>query len=348
MTAKTGASTTIILKKGSVFGTAVQGGAGDKLIVNSLTHGRNPTALTSNPIGSGLDMLDSADLGQTSPAVQFEFDAAYSGTAQLAQALFFGADSVVSQGSGAYAHSMMYNATRTATFGTVAFDAAVGSVMEYASCFAHNLSVSVESDNYVKKTLQLLADKQVISSTVNTPASLAAATGTSPVKVVARTTDKFRINAQAGAALADSDVFNIKSAEITYDCPLEVVRELKNAAGNGLPITSGSPPFSCTLKVDLRNNTDMTYWTAAVAGTEYKADLTITSSVAIGGAFYYKEIYLFPRLKLLADPEWGLANAGDNPVSLTFTALTAPSVPSGFTSVYPSVTTFTGTPTSYV
>lgn len=348
MTAKTGSSSNIVVAKGSTYGTAVSGGAGSKILVESLNHGRNADQLTSAPIGSGLDMLDDSELGTIKPSVNIQAVDKFDGSGNLLQALFFQGASVTAGASSTYTHSFVYNATRNGYFGTVAFDAAVGSVFEYASCTPTKVGFTVEPDNYTKLSVDLIADKQTIASTTNTPASLAAATASTTKKVVARSSDKFRINAQAGGALADGDVVAIKSAEITYSYSAEAANEIRNATGLGQPVATGNPPFTAEIKVVLRNNSDLTWFTAAQAGTEYKADLTITSSYYAGGAVNYKKIFNFPRLKLMSDPDWNLSQAGDNPVTLTFSALVASANPTGMINTYPYILVTNATAAAYL
>lgn len=348
MAAKTGASTNIVAAKGATFGTAVSGGAGSKLLVESLSHSRNAEMLTSNPIGSGLEMQDDVELGTENPSVSVSVMDRYDGAGNVLEALFFQGASVVAGATSTYTHSFLFNATRNAAFGTIAFEPNIGSIIEYASCTPTKLTFGIQPDNYVTKSIDLIADKQVLTGTVNTNASVLAATASSTKKVTARASDKFRFNRQTDAALSDTNVLNIKSADITYTYQAEAAVEIKNSAGVGLPTVSGTPPFTAEIKVTLRNNQDLYMFTAAQAGYEFKADLSITSSYMAGGAVPYKKVFYFPRLKLMNDPELNLTSPGDNPVTLTFTALVATAIPSGMANVYPHNTVTNATAAAYL
>jgi hypothetical protein len=336
MTAKTGTNTNIILAKGTTFGTATAATTGDKVYVNNFNHSRGTEPLVSAPLGSGNDMLTEIDQGKVSPVVTIGIDEYFDGPYQEAQAILFGGDSILGNASSGYFHSVMYNATRAGAFETAALEACVGSIVEYASCTPIKVTTNIALDDYVKTTIDFIANNQTLTGVAtNTPATLAAATHVSSKKIIFRASDKFRINAQAGAALADGNVQAITGATITYSYAADHGREIRNVAGNGLPIATGNPPFDVELKVTLRNQTDTTWLTALVAGTEYKADLTVTSSSMAGGANAYQKIWEFPRLELMADPDWNLTNPADNAVTLTFKATVATTAPTGMIGTMP-------------
>jgi hypothetical protein len=348
MASKTGSNTNAILQKAGTWGTAVEGGAGDKLVVNSLKMSRNTTALTSAPIGGGADMLDAADIGLIEPTATLEMDDRYDGPAQLIDGLFWGGESVVTGASSTYTHSYVYNPTRQQAFGTIASDTAAASVMEIASAIPTKMTVKIAPDKYVTKSVEFLGNELTVTSTTNTTATLAAATAVTTKKVIARSSDVFRINNASEMALTSAHNYEIMDAEVTYTYALDHGHTIRGVSGNGAPTASGQPPFTCELKVTLKNLADNTWFTGARAGTEYKASLLITSPDMAGGSIPYSEEWRFPRLKLMADPDWGLTSAGENRVTLTFTALVSATKPSGMADFVPHKCTVNATATATI
>lgn len=339
MASITGSSTVIILKLGSTFATAVAGGAGDQITVDSLNHDTNPTELRVNPIGSGLDMDQESETGNTSPTVQFDKVCGYDDAANVAEALFWGTATSTLQGASARCHSMTYNATRFTKFITAAFHGHSAGTYEYVSCTPRTFTVTAQNPkDYVRMSMELLANQRVINSSTNTTATLATATLANSKRVVCKASDEFLINAQAGGALTTvTDRIAITSfvAEYTYD--IQHVYEIKGSSGNAIPVANGSPPLTVTLTITLRNQSDFAWFTAQDAGTEYKANLTITGDV-IAGSISYQVVRYFPRLKIIQDPQYDLTTVAENPLTVVFKGLVASSVPTGMISVYPHTT----------
>lgn len=334
MVARTGANTFIGAKLGSTFGTAVALSTGDKMEVESLNHGENVETLEASPIGSGLVMQNDSQRGAASPSIEIESIAKFDdpGVALLKQ--FMGRETVNVGGSGSYTHSLMVNETFNAKWATVAFHGFSAGVFEYPSAAVQRVEITAEPYQYLKKAFDLLANKQLITGTENDAAELALLTAASSYRVVVEPDDEFQINTQGGSALSTSDRLKIRRLTLTMDKPLEHVHEIKGVSGNGEPISSGNPPLSATLQVELRNLEDFTYFTAFQAGTEYKA-LFSAQGPLIGGSAYYKYQMFFPRLVQVEDPQYDLTEAGENPMIITFKALVAASIPGGMFDTYP-------------
>lgn len=337
MTSKTGASTTIIATKATTFGTAVAGTTGAKMEVESLNHTQNSEVLQASPIGSGLDMQNDAQIGAQSPSIDISKIAAYDDAGVFLEALFFGGNSVINMGSGAYHQSITYNATRNQYGATVAFQGHSLGVFEYPWCTPTALNVVADTPpDYVRHTINMLGNDRVISGTVNSAGSIVNATLANSKRVIVKPEDAFVINSQSGGALSGSDSVAVKSVTIQYNHDAEHVQEIKNSAGNGQVVSTGNPPFNCTLTVEFRNLNDFTYFTAQDAGTEYKAELRITGDL-IGGSQYYGRTYAFPRLKILSDPEYNLTTPAENPSTVVFQALAASASPTGMINVLPYI-----------
>lgn len=328
----TGASTNLIAKTGTTFGTAVQGGSGDRMVVDSINHSKGTEELSEAGIGSGLDMTAEAQAGATTPTVTIEKSASYNDAGQILEALLLGRAAVTNLGSGAYGHSIYYDANRALSWATIAFTATTASLIEYPSCTPTRVTVTAaNAPNYVKKRFELMGNDQVVvaASQVNTIASLAAATVANSKRIVVRPNDKFRINLRTDGALADSSKRNIESITIDLSVEAEQVREIKNSAGNGIVRLSSSPPFVGTVTVQFRSLNDFEFVTGQASGTEFKADFTVTSPDLIGGSFYYFEEYNFPLLKIIQDYEYNVSSGAENPYTVVFKCMAAPSTPTG-------------------
>jgi hypothetical protein len=335
-TYKTGADTIIALKKSATFGTAVTVASGDKLEVESLSQSKNPQELTANPIGSGNSMANDAQQGATAPSIDFEALMHYDAAEIAALAVFMGSDSAMSMGSGAYVHSIIHNTTFNAQYLTCALQADSADVMEFPTCVVNSVELSAaEPPCYLKGAFKMLANDRVISGTTNAYGDVGAATVANSTRIVPQPSDEFLINAQAGSALASpGDRLNVRSLTLTLNKEQAFQKEFKGASGNGSPIPTGSPPFSGELALELKSLSDLTYFTAADAGTEYKASFTVTGSL-IGGSVYRKFVINIPRMKLIQDPKYDLTSTSVNPLQLTFKFLVASSNPTGMISTYP-------------
>jgi hypothetical protein len=349
MTSKTGANTRIIVQGATTFGTAVAGGAGDKY-EGQVSWDEGTESLRDNPIGSGADMDNASTQGATSPSVTLTGKARYENANTAAIALMFGADSIMNLGNGAFVHSFLYEANRTRSYMTIAFDALAGSTIELASCMPTRLTRRFENfPAYVEEVLEFVGNAVTYGSATNTSSSLDSATVAGTKRIVAKPADKFRINGFTAEALSDTYKQNIISAEVVYEYPLEFVREMKNSAGNGIPRSNGDPPFTVTLSLTYRSMDDHQFsvFKNAAADTQYKADITITGDL-IGGSNYYSQQLFFPLLQVTGDPQYDLEGGGENPVTITFKALHAPSIPSGMLQRFPHERLINTVSTSYL
>lgn len=329
---KLGSETLIGFRLQSVFDTALSAGPSHKLEVSNFNGANNTSQLRRNPIGSGLLMQKSADIGSTAPSIAIEKEGLYDDAGNAILAAFFGGASVTSLGSGAYRHDLIFNPTRR--YGTLAHNEGSTQVKEYVNTTPQSINISASPNDYMKMSFDLLATLMRMTGTVNTNSTLQGVTVPNERVVIVRPDNRFRINAQAGSALANGDKVDCTSIEIALGFPLELVGEIRGQAGNGAPRASGNPPFTATITVNLKSLEDQTWFSALEAGTEYKADFIVTGET-IGGGYSYQFGLSFPRLKVISDPTYNLANTGENPQTVVFEAMVAPSVPSGMISTYP-------------
>ncbi len=328
MTTKiTGGETIIGVALTSTFGTAALAGAGDRMLVSQFNQNRNVTVLNDNPLGAGQHMASTdSQQGGDSPTVGLTGDLRYNDPSLQILAQFFGGASVTNMATGYYAHSIVYNQTANSSFATIAGLVTSDGVMEFPSAACRDISIETTSfPGPLTLTLDLLADQRKITSTTNSAASLAATTIANKKRVIADQADAFKINAQAGAGLAAGDAKAIIKASVKFSKPQEHKPEMRNAAGNGAPVLTGTPPLSAQLEVTFKSLDDFTYFTAAGAGTAYKAAIEITD----GADANYKYHICFPYLKVLQDPAYNVGSTADNEHTVVFECLKADTVPTG-------------------
>ena len=330
----TGGDMLIGYKTASTFGTAVQIGAGDGFSFDSLNHSTNPSELSSAPKGAGIAMLRDAIQGADAPSITVDAKPTYANGLTAAMADFFGTASSPSEqnvGEGDYLHRFTYNKTRQ--FGTLAFESSTTTVIEYTSAYPTGLRmVGGDVPNYLQTTIDFVSGSRDLSTSTNTNANMASATITDAEEVAIDHDDDFWINAEGGGALASGDQLDILSFDLNLTRPMNHTQEINGAAGLSAPETSGL--FAGTLTVTLRGLTDHTYFTAADAGTKYKAKINIEGSQIASGDNRTMAMYM-PRLVLIQDPQYNITEDGINPHVLTFMVLAAESTPTGMNDKYP-------------
>lgn len=336
MTDIRGSQKTIAMGLASTFGTPVALGTGKKIEVESYNDSENTVELTANPIGGGVMMQTQSERGQASPTVDIELLAGYNDAGVEAVAQFFGTAAVSSVVAGAFEHTFTMSETFNAEWLTVADQKTTEKTAEYPSCAVTSLSFSAETNDYLRLSMNLLANLQDLDSSVNDVDQLADATVADTQRVVIRPENEFRINAQGGAALAVGDIEDIVSADIVYNKPQEHVAEVRGAAGNGEPESAEGIPIDATLTIVRKTQKDISFMEAHQAGTEYKACFLNEGPILTGSTKYAYEFY-FPRLKLVEPVDAPANSPGRNAETITFRVLKATENPTGMTDTYPYI-----------
>ncbi len=353
MGAITGSNTNIIFKKGTTHGTAVSGGAGDKLVLGSegsLSQSQEVDVLNHGGIGSGLSAYTDGTKGGVRPSLSISnLTVGYNNNFGTLLRTFFGSASVgaeITPTKGDYKHTFAYDPIVN-RFATCAFDAYSAGVFEYPSCYATSLTISTgEPNGYLKASMNLLADERVISGAVNTNISLAAATVSDSEMVVHNQADEFLINAQSGGALASpGNRVNITDLTLSLNDPKEVVAEFKGDDSYGEPRRSGL--LEGTLTVTFRNLSDLTWFTAQDSETDYKASFTVTGSAVSAGGSNKNFVINLPKLKILQAPDYNLSSTGENPLTVVFQVYEASANPTGMSDTLPYITIINGKSTAY-
>ena len=320
---------------GSTFGTAVSAGAGRKLRAE-ITPAFNAELLEPRQIGSGASMIQTAERGNFKPSIGLTMDFGYRNCADLMIAQMMGTagapvEQTASQGD--YKHTITFNSTLNAKYGTLAFETSDNTVMEFPSTAVRSITISGDDPpGIVQFDAELIANNVLLSGTTNSNASLAAATITDTELVAHDMSDTFRINAASGATLSGSDQFNITGFNLQLSRPQEILAEIRASAGNSAPLESGL--FEGTFTVNVAQLKDHAWYTVWQNQTPQKASLNIQGTQIAAGVNRGLTINL-PRLILAEEPKYAVTEAGINAYTLTFKCIAATANPSGMTSFYP-------------
>lgn len=346
MASITGANTGLAVTLSGVLDTVVAPGSGHKLQVDNINQSKGLTELSESPIGSGLSMQQDSDTGDYKPTVTLTKTVRSDDSANAILAAFMGTEAVAVTGTGSI-HSMTHQGASITNFINLGIAPTSTEVIEYINGVCTKVNIKLNPNDYMKMSLDLLFTEQRITGTTFTNANITSSTEVSGRKnFIVRPAHYIRMNAQAGAALAVGDKLSIIEAEVTLNKEMELVGEIRGLTGYGAPRVSGNPPFSAELLLTFKTLADLTYFTAVNAQTEYKADLIVQGDL-ISGSTYNTFIIMLPRLKIVTDPDYNVASAGENPLKVRFKTLTATAVPSGMTSVYPSVNIINSRATKY-
>lgn len=330
-----GAFSDAIYKIASTFGTAVSGGAGNKLIAE-ITPNFNVDTLVPRMIGSGKNMIDTATRGNFKPVIDLVMDSRYRDCMAFILAQFMGtagAPSEQTAGQGDYKHTITFNSTLNAKYGTLAYDTGTVNLIEFPSVATSDLTFKLEdAPGILEFTASMLANTAVITGAVNTNASMLAATLVDTEVIAYAFEDTYRQNASSGGALAGGDQYNITGYELNLSRPQEMIGEIKGSSGNGEPIESGL--FEGTLTLTVKSLEDHTRFTEWAAETPQKCSLNIQGT-QIGSGVNKALTINIPKMLLVQEPNYALSSEGINPLTLTYRILQATANPTGMSSTFP-------------
>lgn len=339
MTAITGADSIVILKKGSTWGTAVAGGTGDKVILESFNKNRDVTVGSSNSIGGGISMASTSDTLQITDSFSLSQQARYDDAGlPLILAAFLGSAGSPSEqngGEGDYLHTLTHDASAD-VFLTAAALATDSGVIEFPSAYVTGINIeSGDSPGYLTYSADFLSSQRDLSSSTNTSVTLASATVGGSTLVTHNTQSVTAsyvwINSQSGGALSSGDAVCPSSFSINLTKPRESIRTFCST------IVRKTGLFEATVTLNFPRLVDMTWFTAHESESEYKANISIPGT-QIGAGDDYAYNFYFPKLKVVEDPDFNITDPGDNGYSVTFTGLAASANPTGMSDTTPYVT----------
>lgn len=341
-----GSNTNAIYKIATTWGTAVSGGAGNKLKAE-ITPSPNASLLSMRQMGSGVPMTQFATRGSFKPACKLVMDAGYRNCMDNIIAQFMGTAGAPVEQTGSqadYKHTITLNSTPNAKYGTLAYEDSSATVIEFptTACQAIGLSLD-EAPGILQFSADLLANNMLTTGATNTNGSMASATATDIEQIAYADVDTFRINTAAGAGLAGGDQLNIGAFKLDLQRPQALKGEIRGSAGLGTPIYGDV--FQGTLSVTLLRQVDHTYHALWLAETPMKCALNIQGT-QIGSGVNKAITINIPRMVLSEPPVYSVVSPGINQAVLNFKLVAATANPTGMTSFYPYFEIINGLSTS--
>lgn len=329
----------VAFEQGTTWNTPVAVGAGDGLRILSEAIGGGAGVLERETVG--LPWGDKPDQGPESWRGPLRGDLFYNGNCGRFLAYVFGTSGAPTQTPPSTGTTYLHVcdiANSLAKFLTlvIARRAQVGGSVkwhEYKSAMMLRVKFTGSGNGRVTWEAEVIASALDRDSSTNTTTQTDAVTVPTILGAVRFADGLFRINAQAGGALASTtDDVGIAGFE------LEIMRPLAAdflADGTGvLALPAEENVCDVRLRVDLRSYDADTWIAAWLAGTEYKADLKFTGTgkaPASGSDPYFQ--FQFPRLVLATQPQANIPGRGRIPHRVEFKALVASAAPTGMTGV---------------
>jgi hypothetical protein len=284
-----GVSVIAAFKQASDWWTAVDcnvPGAGIRIETDGLPIGA-PELIPDTSLGSPWERGN--DLGNTIVDGPINIKARYDSLGVLWALCFGAADVPIDLGNGAYRHVLTLTADTAGYFGTYCVYDGVA-VREATSCKLTGFELRGTGGQALDLTFPTMCDDRIIDSTVNTTAAALGAVTYSPYDYRVIFDDVLiRINAQAGAALEDSDAFYASDFSITLNRPHEAPFVTNRRSTRSEPIANGKPTIRIT--ANEASYVDTSRITALKARTPYKMDIEMLGANVIGTSAYYFRIY---------------------------------------------------------
>lgn len=346
MASLSGAKTNAIYKIASTYGTAVSGGAGNKLKAE-ITPNFGVDMLDPRQIGSGAIMVQTSTRGNFKPTVSLAMDAGYRNCFDNILAQMWGTAAAPTEqtvGQGDYKHTITLNTTLNAKPATLAWESSSATVIEMPSVTTQSITIEAsDSPGIVNFTAEMIGNNALITGTTNTNASMASATATDTEVIAFNNDDTFQINLNSGGSLSGSDNLAITGYTLKLTRPQEVIGEIRGTAGNSAPIEAGL--IEGELTVTLKELADHTYFTYWYNETMLKSKLNIQGTQIGSGVNKSLTIYI-PKMVLAEEPKTALTSPGVNPLTMTFKIIAATANPTGMSSFYPYFEIVNGLSTS--
>lgn len=318
------------IKKATTWGTAVECGAGDGLLLIGDGIKHSIENIPEDSAGQGF--IESQDLGKVDCQASPEMYLRYDGALWTLVALLMGTAGAPAQqeSTSAYLHSLVMAADLDGIFATLAVDKG-HSVHELAGAKVAGITVSGEAGQPLTLSAELIADDLTrnTSSGTNNNTTMASVTITDKLHRVLFSQGVFRINAQGGSALASpTDVITPRAFTLTINRPHTT--DYTDANTIEEPLANDFPEV--TLRLEFKDYDTDTWLDAVANGTAKKADITFIGDT-IEGAYPYTFTLEFPNLLPTSADDPQVNKAARLPNAVDFRCAGAASAPTGMTGI---------------
>ncbi|MDP2319564.1 MAG: phage tail tube protein [Acidobacteriota bacterium] len=233
--------------------------------------------------------------------------------------------------STAYTNTFEPATNKTGLYATIVRDK-VQMVSEVPGAKFTGFTLKSGENGRLEVDFQFIGDTEKSDSTINTATQISALTFPTLGYRAFFSDLVFRVNAQAGGALAGSDALKITSITVTFKQPLDMKivggqRVLIEPEENAMP--------ECTIDIVFAryDAASLAFFAAHRDGTRYKADITITGPAIGALATTYGLLFQFPNLDV---PDYKApipGNASQSAPTAKFDALSTTAAPTGMTGV---------------
>ena len=321
-------------------GTAIACGADSELRITSEGVAGGKAALERATLGKPHG--DKPDVGPEGHRGPITFDVFYGGRSGKFLSYIMGSDGTAAGGGTTQTHISDFSDSLTRLFTFVIRKRSGAIPWEYATAKMAQLILRVGGDGQVEAEASIISSALARASTINntttiTTVSLVTNTTTGQSTAIlgrALLTDGvFRLNAQAGGALAASDGICIRDFTATFVRPLdETFMACATPSGMAEPFEDG---FNLsTFGFSLRSYDQETFEDAWAAGTEYKCDLTFTGPAG-STATNMTHLFEFPRAVVMEKPQAPVSGPNFIPHDVTLKLLEATAAPTGMSGTKP-------------
>jgi hypothetical protein len=330
MADKTGRHGIVAFQKGTTWGTAVAPGALDGVLPFSIS----PWPLQGDPviddtIGNWDEVQEMTKLiEEANPTIIYPYRREGAFLRHVAH--IFGDDTPTS-GNGQKTHTFNWQ-QESALFGTYAAEIADADITEWPSMKTTGITLRKGGDGGLELEARTICDTvQVAADATTAGGDFDAVTYDTKVKRVANNEVQFRINAQAGAALASpGDVIKLGDFSLDINRPYDR-EDVTRGASTGVEFQTDEPiqngPAEILLSVTANDYTTIALLDDLKDTTEYKADIIITKTIS---AVVHSDTIQFNRLQPMPQSA-DIDRMNRIPLTRVFRAKKATSTPTGMT-----------------
>jgi hypothetical protein len=328
----TGREIVMAAKKATTWGTAVLCGASDGvLITDGFSGAKAPNFITDDSLGQ----MEIKEILRTTENIQDSVSGnlRYQGWDVLLALALGSASSPTLLGSGAYSNVYSPASSIADYFATLAMKKSpnANGLWEIPSAQLTGFEITAKVGELAKIKFDYMGNKIETDEldAVNSPVTMNSVTYPTTSNVTRLdTSSKMRMNAQAGAGLADSDKIYPLGFSLKYSRPFEACYEI---GSNNMrqPVQSGFSEAILTMNFD-KYNMD-TFMNALDAETQYKMDILFQGNL-IGGTYYYQLRIDIPKI-IFTTADAPIGGPGKIPHNVTGRCLGVDAAPTGMSGV---------------
>jgi len=322
----TGREAVVALKKATTWGTAVECGASDGILITSESIQQTIEPLVDDSLGAVWPKY--SDQGKRDASGPIDAYLRYEGL-DVALALIMGTAATPSQqaATSAYVGKLELADNIVGKFATIAQLKKSDKVFENPTAKLFGFTISCEALQPAKLSLEVISNNVTLDSSTNTNTTMANVTYPDYGNRVIMNSDcEFRINDQSGDALDSGDKIYPSSFEFKFSRQME--GDLTCGSNDfSEPGETAMPQCQLTLNFPRYNDDTDAFFSDWDAHTSKKADIYLKGNL-IEDTYYYDMRISMPHLKVV-NPQVNVSGQGKIPMSVTFDVLGASAAPTG-------------------